>query len=163
MSLSKNLQSPNTKKKKKKKKIRLFIINRSLNVKKLSKLFNNERLSLDTLERLGFKRQNNRLIMEYQSLDQPIHKAEENYNLNNSDNRNCNVNATNHCSNGDKNDMKSNGGSIDDVDVVTKSPKVQNNPAVVAMEFKKSLDEAMKSNNAFQLNQWIEKQQIQVC
>ena len=155
---------------------KLHFFNRSLNVKKLSKLFDNDRLSLEMLEKLGFKRQNNRLILQYQVLnsstitenngisdhDQHIYDTEENNNTYNDNNDNYNINQVNHTSDGDKNNIKSNSDSGNDVDVVTKSRKVQNNPEAVAIEFKKRLDEAIKTNNAFQLDQWIEKQQIQV-
>ena len=125
-------------------KIPLF--NRSLNVKNLSKLFHNDRLSLEMLEQLGFKRQNNRLILQYQVLDSSTITK--------------NTAVSDH---DQQTNIKSNSDSFDDVAVVTKSQTVQTNPEVVAIEFKKRIDESIKSNNAFQLDQWIEKQQIQVC
>ena len=145
-------------------------------MKKLSKLFDNDRLCLEMLEKLGFKRENNRLILQHHVLnswtmtenndisdhDQNIYDTEENNNTYNDNNDNYNINQMNHSSNGDKNNMKSNSDSGDDVDVVTKSKKVEKNAQVVAIEFKKWLDEAIKSKNAFQLDQWIKKQQIQV-
>ena len=53
----------------KKKPNRLLVFNRSLNVKKLSKLFDNHRLSLEILERLGFNWEHNRLILQFKLLE----------------------------------------------------------------------------------------------
>ena len=48
------------------------MLNRSLNVTNLSKLFNNDTISFEILEKLGFYWKNNRLVLQYESIDLTI-------------------------------------------------------------------------------------------
>ena len=119
-------------------------INRSLNAYNLSKLFDNPGISFKILEKLGFQRHNNRLILKHESTH-----------LNNNYYKSCNNKQQNENSNDDSKDDSQD----DDIDASI-AELLDALPTKKLEKYAKAIRKFVKKNDFEALKQFLQKKSI---